>query len=63
MITRKFFKNRKITRTAPRPYPASSLYMEFYWCVNTDHAAVFFSDQEECVGEFSRQTIIEKGWL
>lgn len=62
MITRAMFKNRRVTRTKPRPWPASSLYMEFYWCTDTDHAAVFFSDQEECLGEFSRQKIIEMGW-
>lgn len=63
MITRKFFVMRKYSRTSPRPYPASCLYIEFYWCSDTDHAAVFFSDMDECLGEFSRQTIMEKGWI
>jgi len=64
MITRDFFKARtKVTRTKTRPYPASGLFMEFYWCLDSDHAAVFFSDQEECIGEFSRAVIIERGWL
>lgn len=63
MITRNSFKRNKVTRTKPRPYPASGLYMEFYWLNDSDHAAVFFSDQEECLDIISREDIIKRGWL
>ncbi len=63
MITRKFFKMRKMTRSISKKYPLSDSYIEFYRYVDSDHEACFIFGKEDCLGEFSRKKLYEMRWL
>ena len=62
MYDRYFFRNRKMTRSIP-PKAKRPEVWEYYWCVDSDHAAVFIPKEEESIGEFSRFELYFRGWL